>query len=393
MSSVRERGTNPPVEQRRERLLNELPEGFILVYTARHRLYLADTVRPGVLCHDGDKWFYVSFRAREEAGRETDLPVREEPDLGTFLEQVRAEHLMLERRLLPATLEERIRSELSPEDYSDLTPALMNLRQVKDEFERACLRQAARQSNQAHDRVPRVLEPGMQEVELAAEVESAAREAGHEGILVHERFDAYLPYGLIGTGKSLLVDGTYARVPHGTGLSRALPWGAGKQPVQAGEPVVVDVGGVHHGYNADVSRTYVVGEADSDVRRAHQDLETLIDRLLNQLQAGVRVSQPYHETLEFADQRRGPGELQGTSTGRAGFVGHGVGLAIDEPPILGPESDKALRSGTSITLELWVRLPECGAVKLEETVLIEESGCDSLSSRPHTLYQVPKQEG
>ncbi len=287
-------------------------------------------------------------------------------------------------------MEEWILGQLGRERAFDLSEPIQRTRIPKDSFERDCLREAARQSDQAHRRAREVLRPGIEELDLAASVEGAARSAGHEGILAHRRFDAYLPYGIITSGENLSEMGSYAYVSHGTGPSRAFPVSAGHRTIEQNDPVVVDIGGVHYGYNADVSRTYVAGDEPSDrLGEAYTALGEVYRAVERRLRAGAAPESVYRAGLEAARSTPFGDFFQGFEEGRRGrSVGHGIALDIDAPPLLAPGRERPIPENAAVTVEIGFIFPRGGAVKIEESCLVRDGEPEVLSDVPRRLFRV-----
>ncbi|MFB6356029.1 MAG: M24 family metallopeptidase [bacterium] len=379
--------------ERFQGVLGETIPDVVLIIYSRNRLYFSDTVRPGILVLTPNSRTMFSTRAHDMAQREcTADEIIEVSGTGQALEQIsnrfNPDTVGLERRKIPAAMEDRIVSSLGSVESTDVTADILETRSVKDEFELEKLRRAGQMSNSAHKRVRECLEPGMEEVELAAEAESAARAEGHEGIMTHNRFDAYLPYGLISSGTNLEKMGSYAYVSHGSGPTRAFPVSAGHREIERGDPVVVDIGGVHYGYNSDISRTYVAGDSSDKLSRAHEILKEIYKEIESVLRAGNTPDQVYNTALRVASETPLSEYFQGHGDKQGEFVGHGIGLEIDEPPVLSKGVDQPLKKNNVVTIEIFFVFPGEGGVKIEESCIVTEEQPELLSSIPRELYKV-----
>jgi Xaa-Pro aminopeptidase len=220
---------------------------------------------------------------------------------------------------------------------------------------------------------------------LTAEVEAAMRRAGHEGYqsLRH-------PGGRGGgiflmSGENLTVRGGHGLVVTGVGLSPASPYGASRRVLQAGDLVVVDIGSTWGGYTGDESRTYVVGPATEEQRALFAVARAAEDAVLEMLRPGVAVADLYAAAEAVVAQGALPYFSPGSLT-LPGFVGHGIGLELDEPPILWPRDEARVQAGMVLAIEIEVSAPAWGMmVKLEDTVVVRADGHEILTVTPRVL--------
>lgn len=228
-----------------------------------------------------------------------------------------------------------------------LTDLVEKLRICKDEAEQAKIEQAVLLNEEIFQEVFAELRPGMTEIEVALRIENSMRRKGAE----RPSFD------------TIVAAGPNSAQPH------AVP---GPRPIQAGEPLVIDMGLILAGYCSDMTRTVVLGEPDQKTKE--------IIRLVRQAQqagmAAVRAGMTGREVDEAAR----------TIISEAGYgnnfghgLGHGVGLAVHEAPGLSPRSRKKLKAGMVVTVEPGIYIEGWGGVRLENMVVVEEDGCRLLN--------------
>jgi Xaa-Pro aminopeptidase len=229
-------------------------------------------------------------------------------------------------------------------------------RTVKDEAELALLRHAVAISDQAFDEVSAQIQPGMTEKQVARLIEARMIELGAEG-------PAF---------STIVASGPNAAMPH------AIP---GDRAIQAGEPIVIDMGARYHGYNSDMTRTIVLGEPDARfkeiyniVLRAHLDSEVAARSGVS----GVAVDAAARDVIKAA----GYGDNFGHGTG------HGIGLEVHEGPRAAAAStDESLDAGVVISIEPGIYLPGWGGVRIEDLVLLGPDGAEVLTqARKHGYY-------
>lgn len=284
-----------------------------------------------------------------------------------------------------AELRERVAEAFASWDVVDIAPLVLNQRSVKDEGEIAATRRAASVADAGHRALSRVAGAGLRELELVAEVERAMRLAGHEGYQPLRQPAARGGGMLLMSGENLLVRGGHGLVVTGAGLSAATPYGASPRVVQPGDLIVLDTGSTWQGYTADESRTYVVGQPTAAQRALFGVAVHAEEAVLEAARPEVPVADLHRAARGVVDQGAGsafpPGSLQ-----LPGFVGHGIGLELDELPVLWDREDACLREGMVLAIEVEVSAPaQCMMAKMEDTVVVRSHGVELLTRAPRLL--------
>ena len=270
-------------------------------------------------------------------------------------------------------------------EIRDVTPAILDQRMIKEEREIAATRCAAAVADAGHRALARALEPGREELALAADVEKAMRVAGHEGFQPLRHPEARSGGVFLMSGTHLTVRGGHGLIVTGAGLSAGSPYGASRRVVQGGDLVVLDTGSTTNGYTADVSRTFAVGEPSSLQRDLFEAVRRTEEAVLEALRPGVAIGEIYERAESVVAEGAGPAFGPG-SLALPGFVGHGIGLELDEPPVLWPREKGALRQGMVLAVEIEVSAPDHGLMaKLEDTVVVRSDGAEVLSHVPRAL--------
>ena len=230
-------------------------------------------------------------------------------------------------------------------------------RAVKDAAEVSVLREAAQRLTAVAGTAIESVRGGVTEREVAAAIETALRRAGYE----RPAFD------------TIVASGPNSALPH---------YRAGDRVLHAGDLVVLDFGGVLDGYCSDLTRTVAVGNPSPEARRLH-------DAVREAQAAAIDVVKPGVTTADVDGAARqvlvghGLGEAFGHGTG------HGLGLDVHEDPrVSKPRSDvppERLEPGMVFTVEPGAYVPGFGGVRIEDDVLVTETGCEVLTSVPRDL--------
>lgn len=228
-----------------------------------------------------------------------------------------------------------------------VTGLVESLRAIKDPAEIELITVAAAISDAAFEHATALVRPGMTEKELAWELEKFMREAGSET----------LPFEII------VAAGPNAARPHARPSSR---------PIEAGEPVVIDIGARVGGYVSDLSRTICLGDGDGEFNRIYDTVLGAQLAALALIEEGMSGDEA-DRTARIVIEEAGLGEAFGHS------LGHGVGLAAHELPRLGAGSEAVLANGMVFTVEPGVYITGWGGVRIEDTVVLADGKVRTIS--------------
>ena len=232
--------------------------------------------------------------------------------------------------------------------------ALMGLRARKEPLELAAIRSAVALSERALGRLLAELKAGQSEQEIATRLSELLAEEGSEG-------HAFGP---------LVQSGPNSALPHGDPSSR---------PLVVGEPLLIDFGGRWHDYPADLTRTLFLGEPTAELARVFEVVSEANRAAVAAVKPGVPM-QEIDRAARRVIKRAGYGERFVHRTG------HGLGLEVHESvPQLAEGVTETLEPGMVMTIEPGVYLPGLGGVRLEDVVVVSETGADVLSKLPHKL--------
>jgi len=297
--------------------------------------------------------------------------------------------LGLELDVLPAAVYLRLKDQLfSGIPIQDVSPLIRRQRMVKSPYEIEQIRQAAAILDETFAVVPELLRPGLTELELSAALEYRLRLLGHQGLIRLRNFSLEMFYGHVLSGLSGL-ELAYTDTPSGgLGFSPAFPQGPSLKPLAPGEPVTIDIGSCFNGYVADMTRVYVLGDLPPEAWRAY-DLTLELFRLFEaEARPGVKPGDLYQRLWEVVGQA-GLGEFfMGQGQERVSFLGHGVGLELDEFPFLTARFPFPLEADMIMAFEPKFFLPDIGMVGLEDTGRITPEGVEWLTRTPREVVKV-----
>lgn len=231
--------------------------------------------------------------------------------------------------------------------------SLAVVRSWKSSCEIRQLEEVAALSSQALLNTLPLLKPGITEKTFAMELEFEMRRNGADGIA----FDF------------IVASGERGSMPHGV---------ASEKQIQTGEMVTVDFGALKNGYHSDETITIAVGQPDEELLKIHRIVKEAHDKAIESVKPGISCRDLDSVAREHID-KNGYGEFFGHG------LGHGVGLDIHEKPTLSPRSVATVEEGMVFTIEPGIYLPGKGGVRIEDTVVVTQTGCKVITNAPKEL--------
>ncbi len=292
----------------------------------------------------------------------------------------------LELDLLPYTSAQRISAIFPGSEIVNASPVLRAARSVKTEVEIGMIKQSGLRQERVYRMVPRLYRDGMTDLELQVEIERVSRLEGCLGQfrISGDSMELYMGNVLVGDNADNPTPSDFAM--GGRGLDPSLPVGADGTMIRRGNSVMVDVNGNYTGYMTDMTRTFSLGEVDALAMRAHRCSIDICERLAAMGTPGAEAKQIYHTAEEMAREAGLERYFMGHAQ-KAGFVGHGVGIEINEMPVIAPRSRDILAEGNVIALEPKFVIPGVGAVGIENTYVMTSAGMQSLTNAPVEIIQ------
>ncbi len=268
--------------------------------------------------------------------------------------------------------------------FVDISMMLRELRSVKSSFELEQLRLSAGKLASVFAEVPQFLKAGMRELDLSAEMEYRLRKAGHEGYVRMRAFNQELFFGLA-VSSGGLNGGFFDGPVTGKGLSSASPHGASCDEIRVNQPILLDFGGVFNGYISDMTRMFVIGTLDAELQRAFDVAIEIQEMVRRGMKTGAICEELFFAAAAMAEKAGLGSCFMGMSGEQAKFVGHGVGLELDELPVLAKGFTMPLQAGQVIAVEPKFVIPGKGVIGIENTFAVTDDGGLRLSDLPDDI--------
>jgi len=295
----------------------------------------------------------------------------------------------LEMDVLPAREFLRLEQHLAGAGLEDATPLIRRVRQTKSPFELGFMRKAAQLHAEVFAEIPAMIRESRTELDLSARIEFALRRRGHQGLLRLRRWNQDLYYGPVVSGTSACSPTPFDGPVGGLGLYPALPQGAGRRELGRGEPILVDVVFGYNGYFVDKTRTFALGALSGEWVEAYRLCREIQGEIARRLRPGKLCSE-IHAEITAAFEGTSPfwPHFMGCKDNKVRFLGHGVGLELDEWPVLAPGFKEPLLSGMTIAVEPKFFPPGKGGIGLENVYLITDQGSEKITDFPDDLVIV-----
>jgi Xaa-Pro dipeptidase len=318
-----------------------------------------------------------------ESGLREVVPFRSLKDIPAMLNQYDypvPKRIGLELDVLPVNFFERYRSLYPDAVFSDATPLIRKVRMIKSRYEIHLLKDAADQVDRVYRRAREVIRVGMTDLELATELEYTARRDGHQGLIRMRGFNSDICYGQILSGVDSAVP-AYADTPlGGMGLNPSFGQGGGLKRIERHEPVIVDFAGCVDGYLSDQTRVFAVGALSDRLRRAYDDMVSIQELMAEVVEVGMNWGELYDICLSRAVSMGYDDSFMGAKGSQVSFIGHGIGIEIDEYPFIARGFNKMLlETGMVFAFEPKAVFPGEGAIGIENTFYLSNEGLKRLT--------------
>lgn len=350
--------------------------------------YYSGSVEPLYLIVPADGQPLLMARKAIQRIRDEVSHIKLEPFVGTKdLVRITTEYGYSGARKIGMTLDatayatvQRWRQLFNEAELVDLSWDIRVLRMVKSEAEIAIQAKAGAIMAGVPDLVKTSFKPGMTELQLSAILENYFR-LRHHGVVVRcRREEIQMGFGVCSSGVNTLAGAKFDGICAGVGISTAVPYGANEDLIQRGVPILLDYAFNLEGYHMDQTRMFSWGEPVPEVRRAYEAMLQVEERIMALLKPGRLWTEIYDEALKLAVELGYEKEFMGLGTEKVRFVGHGIGLELDEPPFLAPKNDYPLKAGMVIAVEPKVALPEIGVVGIEDTLVVRDGQPELLTT-------------
>jgi Xaa-Pro aminopeptidase len=376
------------IEKRIERLQSSLKKEEIescLILQNVDLFYFSGTIQRSYLFipQEGEPLLLVQKdmdRARKESPLKNIIPIDRPKAISPILKkQGGLKRIGLECDVLPVNQFRQLEKMFPQSEFVDISNEIKQVRMIKSPYEIKQLKQSAKILDEVFDYAKRVLKLGMTEIEAESHLIELGRLRGHQGMTRMRAWNQDMVNACVLSGDSGSVLTHLDVSVIGPGISPAFPQGSSYNRIEKNVPIQIDFSIAYHGYITDGARTYVIGTLPKKLMEVYEVILEIRDEMEKIAKPGVPCSHLYHLSSQIVKKRGLEDYFIGTKKDQAPFVGHGIGLEIDELPLLARGFTHPLEVGMVFAFEPKFIFPDIGAMALEDDYVVTEEGLEKLT--------------
>lgn len=330
-------------------------------------------------------------RARDESPLREILPLSGRQALPTTLSDYGHAGLGrvgLELDVLPTAHYLWLREAFPRMQTVDISHGIRCLRMIKSAYEIDQIRRSTAILERGYREIRGMIREGMPELEIDGLLFSIARREGHMGIMRMRGWNQEMMSAHVFSGPGGAMVSCCETPGNGTGISPAMPQGAGFGRVTRNQPIYIDYGVNVNGYHSDQTRTLVIGKLAPMLVDAHACSQAILETLEDTIRPGMSCRGIYDKARTIADDWGFADHFMGHGEGQVRFLGHGLGLEIDEFPVITPKFNLPLEEGMVFALEPKFSFPGVGIVGIEDDYLVTARGLERLTVTEQNVIQI-----
>ncbi len=368
----------------------------LLVIQKMNFYYLSGTTQDGLLFVplEGEPLLMIKRefeRARGESPVKDVVPLKSSREIPSLIHAHCGKlpsALGLELDVLPVKDYFKFQGFFPGTQFMDASSILGETRKIKSLFEIDLMRKAGGIGTKVFREAREILKEGMTEIEFGGLLEAAAKKYGHEGLLRVRslNYEAYTWHILSGLTGGIVSQSDSPM--GGLGLSPAFPVGGSLKVMKAREPILVDFGTCFHGYQADETRMFSIGKMDRKFIDAYKACKEIHDAIVEDIRPGANCETLFLKTLPLAEKLGYKHSFLGPPLLQTRFIGHGIGLELNELPFLAHGQSYPLEEGMTLAVEPKIVFPGEGSVGIENTVAVTKDGYEVLTPVGQEIFEV-----
>jgi Xaa-Pro aminopeptidase len=380
------------MQRLRRRLDRDDPDWRLLIVVSKiNQFYLTGTMQDGLVIVPRDReatyWVRRSLQRAQDESEFGDIR-----PMGSFRDAAAAlsrspETVHLESERVPLATWQRINKHFQFKQFASADLSLSAIRAVKSLYELGKIAEAGRIHQRVlEERVPKLFQEGISEAEFGARLYPVLVEEGHHGIARFAMFETEILLGHICFGESSIYPTSFDGPGGNYGMSPAVPLlGSRQRVLKPGDLVFVDIGCGVDGYHTDKTMTYVYkGELPPQAVAAHQRCVAIQNATAALLKPGA-VPEEIYDTITRDLEA---GFLDNFGDRQARFLGHGIGLHIDEWPVIAKGFDEPLQENMVLAIEPKKGIAGIGMVGTENTFVVTPQGGRCLTGNHPGLLEI-----
>lgn len=263
---------------------------------------------------------------------------------------------------------------------------MKNVRMVKTEWEIEEMKIDGFHHVKVYGEVKDCYSPGMTDLQLQIEIEKKLRLEGSLGVSRVSGNLMEINLGSVINGDNADNPGPYEFTMTGSGVHESFPVGADNSPILQGNTVMIDMNGAFNGYQTDMTRVWSLGKVSDLALKAHACSIQILRSLEKNSTPGIPVKEMYDIAINIVEEN-GLKEFFMGHNSQVSFIGHGVGIELNELPVITPKSKDILKENMTLAIEPKFVIPHVGAVGVENTYVVTSSGLLNLTPFPEEIMK------
>lgn len=349
--------------------------------------YFSGTLQQGILFvpQDGKPLLFVKRdfeRARKESSLKNIYEIKSLKDISSIIDKdsPKLNKIGLELDILPVSYFNKLLEIFPNTEFIDFSYNIRIIRAIKSNWEIERIIRAGELITATFEEIKNFIKEGVTELDIAYELEYIARKKGHTGPIRTRAFNQEMFYGHYLSGESSLLVSYVDSPTAGLGQGSFFPQGAGNKKLKKGEPLSIDFVFSYEGYCVDMTRIFYLGNPNNEYVNIYSVAQEIHNKAQELSLNKIGCSQLYKIVDGIVTKHGLNSIFMGPSGKAVGYIGHGIGLELDELPVLSKNSKEVISEGVVFALEPKFFIPDVGVAGIETTYLMTEKGLLSLTS-------------
>ncbi len=347
--------------------------------------YFTGTIQDGVvIIPRGETPVYYVRRSYERAKQESNFPdirpIKSYREIASDLSKTFSQ-IHIETGMISVDTYERFKKHFPCENYRSVDPIIAEVRSVKSRYELSLIRKAGKISAKVlEEDIPKMLQEGVSEADFAASIYPQMLSRGHHGVTRFSKYDTEMGIGIVAFGENSLCPSNFDGPGGCPGLSPVAPLlGQRDKALTKGSLVFIDIGCGCDGYHSDKTMTYIYkGKAPNATLEVFDKCVLIQNQMAAMLKPGVSPSEIYHAIIDNLDEEF-LSNFMGYNGRHVNFLGHSIGLVIDELPVIADGFNEPIKEGMVFAFEPKVGIKGFGMVGTENTYIVTQSGRERIT--------------
>ncbi|MCX7769456.1 MAG: Xaa-Pro peptidase family protein [Proteobacteria bacterium] len=340
--------------------------------------YYTNTIQLGVLVVgiDFEPVYFVKRdyeRAKEESPIKNIFKINSFKEITNYL-NLESKKIGLELDVLPYNQYLRFKEVCKDAIFIDISMDLRKLRMVKSDYEISKMKQAGILLEETIKEVSSYIKEGITEWDIACEMEYIARKKGHMGPVRMRAFNQEMYFGHFLAGESAFTLSYVDSPTAGKGQGGFFPQGASKKKLKEGDILSIDFVFVYEGYMVDQTRVFSIGEPNKEVKRIMRTAKDLKEMLEQDTRQGITCDDLFEKTYNIVKENKLEDIFMGIGDRKTNYIGHGIGLELDELPVITKGVSDKLDINVAFAYEPKFFLKPFGLIGFENSYVMKEEG-------------------